>query len=108
MADTEEVETTGTAGELSKNAQKKALKAAEAEKKKALKEAEKAAKKAAEPPSTSSGPKLGGDDGEDLDPTQYYENRLKQIANIEVYKLTSTLVHQITCTLFNTFSLFIY
>ena len=82
---------TGTPGEISKNAQKKALKAAQKEAEKAAKEAEKAAKKAAEPVKPVSGPKLGGDDGDDLDPTQYYENRLKAITTIEV-KLTDSII----------------
>lgn len=69
------------AGEISKNALKKQLKAEEAAKKKAAKEAEKAAKKAAEPP--SSGSKAIAEDAEDLDPTQYYENRLRSITALE-------------------------
>lgn len=70
------------AGDMSKNAQKKLLKAEEAAKKKAEKEAEKAAKKALEPPKTEkAGAVVGGD--EELDPTQYFENRLKQITAME-------------------------
>jgi lysyl-tRNA synthetase class 2 len=68
----------GKSDDISKNAQKKALKA----EKKAQKEAEKLAKKA-EAPTAGSHPKLGGDD-DDLDPTQYYENRLKYITSAEV------------------------
>ena len=86
MADSSEAtearEPEQTAGEISKNALKKQLKAEEAAKKKAAKEAEKAAKKAAEPP--SSGAKAIADDSEELDPTQYYENRLKAISAMEV------------------------
>ena len=66
-------------GDLSKNALKKKLKAEEAAKKKAAKEAEKAVKKSAEPEKSS---KAGADD-EELDPTQYYENRLKVIRSLE-------------------------
>jgi hypothetical protein len=65
--------------ELSKNALKKKMKAEEAAKKKALKDAEKAAK-AADAPKKE---KLGGDDVE-LDPTQYYENRLRTVKNLGV------------------------
>jgi lysyl-tRNA synthetase class 2 len=81
-AATAEEETTGgeTAGEVSKSALKKQAKAEEAAKKKAAKEAEKAAKKAAEPPKAAAGAKIGADEAEELDPTQYYENRLKAIA----------------------------
>lgn len=75
--------------EISKNALKKQQKAEEAAKKKAAKEAEKAAKAAAAP-SVQKKPKLGGEDAEELDPTKYYENRLKvvnamQAAGIAVY-----------------------
>ena len=66
--------------EISKNALKKQLKAEEAAKKKAEKEAEKAAQKAAEPPKEA---KLGADEAEELDPTQYYENRLKMINSFQ-------------------------
>ena len=79
---TEAREAEQTTGDISKNALKKQLKAEEAAKKKAAKEAEKAAKKAAEPP--SSGSKAIADDSEELDPTQYYENRLKAITALEV------------------------
>lgn len=65
--------------ELSKNALKKKLKAEEAAKKKATKEAEKAAK-AVDVPKKE---KLGGDDIE-LDPTQYYENRLRTVNHLGV------------------------
>lgn len=65
--------TTGT-GEVSKNALKKAAKAEEA----ARKKAEKAAAKAAAP--QPEGKKV---EEEILDPTMYYENRLKQITNLE-------------------------
>eukprot|EP01041_Mallomonas_annulata_P010497 gene10497-21896_t len=67
-------------GELSKNALKKQMKAEEAAKKKAAKDAEKAAKQAAEP---EKAPKIGGADDEELDPTQYYENRLKVVQAME-------------------------
>lgn len=66
--------------ELSKNAQKKLLKAEEAAKKKAAKEAEKLAIKAATPKEN----KLSSDEAEELDPTQYFENRLKAISSMEV------------------------
>ena len=80
----------GAAGEaLSKNAQKKLLKAQEAAKKKAEKDAEKAAKKAAEPVKEGS---HNNEETEELDPTQYYENRVRAIETLEVstcnYKLT--------------------
>jgi len=74
-------EASGT-GELSKNAQKKLLKAEEAAKKKAEKDAEKAAKKALEPPKAEKAG-AGAAADEELDPTQYFENRLKQITAIE-------------------------
>lgn len=67
--------------EISKNALKKQQKAEEAARKKAEKEAEKAAKKAAEP--VKAGNKFAADEPE-LDPTQYYENRLKAMASIQV------------------------
>lgn len=69
-------------GELSKNALKKKAKADEAARKKAEKDALKAAQKAAEPEKPKSN-KLGGDDEEELDPTQYYANRLHAIENME-------------------------
>jgi lysyl-tRNA synthetase class 2 len=64
----------------SKNALKKAAKAAEALAKKAAKEAEKAAKKALEPVKTSNkvGPEV-----EELDPTKYFENRLTAIKTLQ-------------------------
>jgi lysyl-tRNA synthetase class 2 len=84
-------------GELSKNALKKQLKAEEAAKKKAAKDAEKAAKKAAEPPKAA---KVGADEAEELDPTQYYENRLKMIsAREEVYGPGCTFPYKFHCTL---------
>ena len=85
MSEVEDINTTNEAGqpELSKNAQKKAAKAAEAAQKKAAKDAEKAAKEASNPTGPAQ-PKLGGDDGEELDPTQYFENRMKAIAHLEV------------------------
>jgi lysyl-tRNA synthetase class 2 len=67
------------ASELSKNALKKQLKAEEAAKKKEAKEAEKLAKKEAEPAKE----KLGADDSEEMDPTQYYENRLRAITQLQ-------------------------
>ena len=70
-----------SAQDISKNALKKAAKAAEAAQKKAAKDAEKATKLAESGPTKV---KIGGDDGEDLDPTQYFENRLKSITTIEV------------------------
>ena len=60
---------------------KKLQKAEEALKKKAAKDEEKKAKAAAEPAKQA---KIGADDAEDLDPTQYYENRLRAIALKEV------------------------
>jgi len=77
MGDEEAVETT----ELSKNALKKKLKAEEAAKKKAQKDAEKAAKKVLEPEKAH---KEGAAEEEELDPTQYYENRLKVVKAMEV------------------------
>lgn len=79
---------TGATGEgtVSKNALKKLAKLEEAAKKKAAKEAEKAAKKAAEPQ------KAGGaasNDEEDLDPTQYYENRVRMIESMEGKNVTA-------------------
>ena len=73
----------GGEGGMSKNAMKKAAKAAEAAAKKAAKEAERAAKEA-EKESKPSQPKLGGGDDEDLDPTQYFENRMKAVTALEV------------------------
>ena len=65
---------------VSKNALKKQLKAEEAAKKKALKESEKAEKKLTEVVKA----KPVGDEGEELDPTQYYENRIKAVNSLEV------------------------
>ena len=65
--------------EISKNAQKKLAKAEEAAKKKAAKDAEKQAKKEATPAAA----KIGGDDNEEMDPTAYFENRLKVISGME-------------------------
>lgn len=73
MSEPEQSSTT----ELSKNAQKKLLKAEEAAKKKA----EKAALKAATAPANSGKPAA---EEEILDPTQYYENRLKIINSLQV------------------------
>lgn len=67
----------------SKNALKKLQKAEEAAKKKAAKDEEKKAKKASEPEKAT---KIGAD-AEELDPTQYYENRMKAIAVMEVHFL---------------------
>mmetsp|Transcript_4289 Transcript_4289/g.6420 ORF Transcript_4289/g.6420 Transcript_4289/m.6420 type:complete len:675 (+) Transcript_4289:33-2057(+) len=69
------------AGETtSKNALKKQLKAEEAAKKKSAKDLEKQ-QKAAEAPAKKL--TLNGEDAEELDPTQYYENRLRSIASLE-------------------------
>ena len=66
---------------ISKNALKKAQKAEEAAKKKAEKDAEKKAAAALAPPKAA---KAGVQpDEEELDPTKYYENRLKQIETLE-------------------------
>ena len=62
--------------EISKNALKKKLKAEEAAKKKAAKEAEKQALKASQPAKAA---KIGEDEPEDMDPTQYFENRMKTV-----------------------------
>jgi lysyl-tRNA synthetase class 2 len=67
------------AGDISKNALKKQLKAQQKEAEKAAKDAEKAAKKASEPVKAST---KGGDD-EELDPTAYYENRVKAMNALE-------------------------
>ncbi|RYG60891.1 hypothetical protein EON64_18975, partial [archaeon] len=66
--------------EVSKNALKKQQKAEEAAKKKAAKDAEKAVKAAEQPAKAA---KLGGDDAEEMDPTQYYDNRLRAITSLE-------------------------
>jgi hypothetical protein len=73
--------------ELSKNALKKKLKAEEAAKKKATKDAEKAAK-AVDAPKKE---KLGGEDEAELDPTQYYENRLRAVNSLGVCKVLISL-----------------
>lgn len=65
---------------MSKNAMKKIQKAAEAAEKKAAKDAE---KKANAPAEGAKKAKLVVEDDEELDPTQYYENRLKAIASLE-------------------------
>lgn len=70
-------------GELSKNAAKKALKAAEKEAERLKKEAAKAEAAKAAPPKAA---KLG-EDAEELDPTKYYENRLQSLATMEVGRL---------------------
>lgn len=64
----------------SKNALKKQLKAEEAAKKKSAKEAEKQSKKESEPEKTA---KLGNDEAEDMDPTQYRENRIRSVEQME-------------------------
>jgi DNA phosphorothioation-dependent restriction protein DptG len=82
MADTaDNIDTAEGAEGTSKNALKKAAKAEEAAKKKAAKDEERKAKKASEPEKQA---KVGGEDAEELDPTQYYENRIKAITNMEV------------------------
>lgn len=65
--------------EVSKNAAKKAAKAAQKEAEKA----EKASKKAAEKPAADGKPKVNADDDE-IDPTQYYNNRLNALTTFEV------------------------
>lgn len=67
-----------TGEEVSKNALKKQLKAAQKEAEKAAKDAEKAAKKAAEPAKATK-----STEEEELDPTQYYENRVKAMRALE-------------------------
>jgi lysyl-tRNA synthetase class 2 len=64
-------------GDISKNALKKMLKAEEAAKKKA---AEKAKKEAEKPAAQA---KLGGADDEEMDPTAYFENRLKVVDSLD-------------------------
>mmetsp|Transcript_23511 Transcript_23511/g.21386 ORF Transcript_23511/g.21386 Transcript_23511/m.21386 type:complete len:659 (+) Transcript_23511:24-2000(+) len=68
---------------ISKNALKKQLKAEEAAKKKAAKEAEKAEKKASEPK------KENAEIEEELDPTQYFDNRIKAIESLESRSITA-------------------
>lgn len=63
---------------LSKNAQKKELKNKQKEEERRRKEEEKAKKAAAMPKSTVQ--KQSAADDEDMDPTQYFENRLKTLA----------------------------
>lgn len=70
-------------GEMSKNAAKKAQKAAEKEAERLKKEAAKAEAAKAAPPKAA---KLG-EDAEELDPTKYYENRLQSLATMEVGSL---------------------
>jgi lysyl-tRNA synthetase class 2 len=82
------------APEVSKNALKKQQKAEELAKRKAEKEQEKAAAKALEPVKAG---KLGGDD-EELDPTQYFDNRVKAIAQLEEGG-TSAFPHKFHATL---------
>lgn len=72
--------------EISKNALKKQQKAEEAARKKAAKDAEKAAKQVNDPAPKF---KLGADDGEDLDPNQYFENRLRYIEQVESQEKTA-------------------
>lgn len=66
--------------DISKNALKKKLKAEEAAKKKAVKDAEKAAKAAEAPKKENT--KLAGAEEVELDPTQYYENRLRTVNHL--------------------------
>lgn len=80
MADAAELESQEG---VSKNALKKQQKAEEAAKKKAAKEQEKLAKAASEPSTTKKAGAIA-DDSEELDPTQYYENRIKAITALEV------------------------
>lgn len=83
---------------VSKNALKKAAKAEEAARKKAEKAAEKEAKKAADAAS-GEGKSTGLlKDEEELDPTQYYENRLKvvnQLGYSTAYPYKFQVSHQI-------------
>jgi lysyl-tRNA synthetase class 2 len=69
----------GKEGEISKNALKKMQKAEEAAKKKAVKDAEKTAKQQENPKKAA----VAAQDDEELDPTQYYENRLRAIEALE-------------------------
>ena len=80
-----ENEEKGEGGEMSKNALKKKAKADEAAKKKADKEAQRASQKGAEPEAGGKG-KLGGEE-DDLDPTQYFANRLQSVQRMQVYIL---------------------
>jgi lysyl-tRNA synthetase class 2 len=70
----------GKEGEISKNALKKMQKAEEAAKKKAAKDAEKTAKQQENPKKATA---VATQDDEELDPTQYYENRLRAIEALE-------------------------
>lgn len=65
--------------ELSKNALKKQHKAEEAARKKMEKEKEKLNKAGPEDTTAKPSSKIGGDEDDELDPTKYYENRLKVI-----------------------------
>ena len=65
--------------EQSKNARKKAMKAEAAAQKKAEKDA---ARKQQEPQGTDGGSKANNDD-EDVDPTQYYANRVRALQEME-------------------------
>lgn len=69
---------------LSKNAQKKLAKAEEAARKKAEKEAARATAAAAKPASAKNTV-----EEEIVDPTQYYENRLKAVSNLEASGTTA-------------------
>jgi lysyl-tRNA synthetase class 2 len=69
---------------ISKNALKKQQKAEEAAKKKAAKEQEKVQKSQSEPAPLKKAGVVAEDAAEELDPTQYYENRLRAIASLEV------------------------
>ena len=70
--------------ELSKNALKKKLKAEEAAKKKAAKDAEKATKLSDVPKKDKLHEEV------ELDPTQYYENRLRTVNHLGVIQLPSS------------------
>jgi lysyl-tRNA synthetase class 2 len=81
-------------GEVSKNALKKQQKAEEAAKKKAAKDVEKKAAAAAAGPVKD---KTGGiivDNDDELDPTQYFDNRLKAIAALEEDGTISAYPHK--------------
>lgn len=87
----------GEGGDLSKNALKKMMKAEEAAKKKAAKEAEKAAKKESEPAAAAK-PKIGNDETEEMDPTQYFDNRMRAIESLEKSG-TSAFPHKFQTTM---------
>ena len=72
---------------LSKNQLKKLKKQEEAAKKKAEKAAANAAKAASEPQISSNKSKLEND--EELDPTQYFENRMKAVQSMESSGVTA-------------------